>query len=220
MNLYELRQNVRTNIGEIQAGYWSDSELNNNINKAIDDLNEAIQTVSKKKSLANFIITTDGNSNEYELPSDFKTLLTIKEQNNSINFIYLSMSNKKFQEVMDLGITNSSFSTCYYDIYSKNVNNTFNNYIKFSPKLSSGKIINIEYLSGIPNLYNENSDLGIYNSYKGYIIDKATYYSLLKGPSGNYQEFNQNSEIKLNRILSSIKENEFGTEFVEGYLED
>jgi len=220
MNLYELRQNVRTNIGEIQAGYWSDAEINNNINKAIDDLNEAIQTVSKKKSLSNFSITTDGSSNEYELPSDFKTIVTIKEQNNSINFIYYPMSYKKFQETMDLGLTNSSFSTCYYDIYSKNINNIFSNYIKFSPIPSANKIINIEYLSGIPNLYSDDNELGIYNSYKGYIIDKATYYTLLKGPSGNYQEFNQNSEIKLNRILSSIKENEFGSEFVEGYLED
>lgn len=220
MNLYELRQNVRTNIGEIQPGYWSDAEINNNINKAIDDLNEAIQTVSKKKSLSNFSITTNGSSNEYELPSDFKTLLTIKEQNNSINFIYYPMSYKKFQETIDLGLTNSSFSTCYYDIYSKKINNLSSNYIKFSPIPSANKIINIEYLSGIPNLYSDDADLGIYNSYKGYIIDKATYYTLLKGPSGNYQEFNQNSEIKLNRILSTIKENEFGSEFVEGYLED
>jgi len=220
MNLYELRQNVRTNIGEIQAGYWSDAEINNNINKAIDDLNEAIQTVSKKKSLSNFSIITNGSSNEYELPSDFKTLLTIKEQNNSINFIYYPMSYKKFQETIDLGLTNSSFSTCYYDIYSKKINNLSSNYIKFSPIPSANKIINIEYLSGIPNLYSDDADLGIYNSYKGYIIDKATYYTLLKGPSGNYQEFNQNSEIKLNRILSTIKENEFGSEFVDGYLED
>lgn len=219
MTLYELRTAVRDKIGEANEGFWSNREINDNINRAIDDLNDAIQTVNRKKAIKTYSITSDGTSEEYELPTDFKSLITIREQNNSINFIYLSMSSKRFQEALSLTLGNTSIYTCYYDIYSK-IGTTASNYIKFAPKLSSGKVINIEYLSGIPNLLTDNSDLGIYSIYKGYIIDKAIYYTLLKGPSGNYAEFNTNAEVKLNRILSTLQDNYFGSEFVEGYLED
>lgn len=220
MTLQDLITRVRYNIGELQEGYWNNSEIIININKAIDDLNFAIETVSKNKTLKNTVINTIAGQAEYQLPNDFSSLFTIKQTDGKILFNRITMTSQMFQDALNYTTDTSLFSSMYYDIYNKIVNGVSGKYIKFAPIPNTQLVIEIEYNSKIPNLSLYTDDLGIYDKYSGYIEDKATYYTLLKGPSGNYDEFNKNSEIKLNRILSALKDNEFKSEFVQGYLED
>lgn len=211
---------IRGYIGETTEGYWSNSEIINNINRAKDDLWEAIETVNKQFFLKSYLIQGDGNNN-YMLPDDFSSLESIRSVNNDISFLPTDMGYQKFQDVFDLTIGNSYFMTLYYDIVSRITNDGKSKwFIVFSPKLPIGKSVIIDYVSRPPDLVNANDNLGILDKYYGYILDKATYYTLLKGPSGEYDKWLQNSEIKLNRILSSIRLNNYKTEFVEGYLED
>lgn len=221
MTLAEARDKIRAIIAEPTPSFWSDEEINTALNLAKDDLQEAIMTTNKDMFSKNFLINTVEDENDYELPSDFRELKLIRDIDGyDIQFVQVDMSEKVFVEALNVQYKNDnpgSVVNVYYDVF-QDLDNKW--YLRIAPSLPSGIRIKIDYKAQIPDLKDDNDTFGALNDFMGYIIEKALYYVLSKGPSGDYQNHLNASEMKLNRILGSLRINTSGTEFVRGYLED
>lgn len=218
MQLSQARSRVRTKIGESEASFWSDTEINDNINTAKDDLQDAILTINEDIFQSTTTITTINGQNEYQLPADFKSIVSIRDLDNyDINFIRQSQGSKIFKDSLSSNVSNNESITEYYDVYQKSDGIW---YIIFAPAMVGDISIEIKYRARVPDLSNDTDTFLCLDNYVGYIIDKAVYYCLMKGPSGDYASYYNASEAKLNRIIGSIRPDNSGHTFVVGYLED
>lgn len=218
MTLSQARAKVRTRIGESNASFWEDSEINDNINTAKDDLQEALLTINEDLFQNTTTITTINAQTKYELPLDFDTLVSIRDLNDmDMYFTKMSQSSQTFKTALTADYQNNEGINEFYDIFQENDGKW---YIQFAPAMVGGINIEIKYRARISDLSSDSDTFGALDKYVGYIIDKAIYYCLMKGPSGDYNLWYNSSEAKLNRIIGSIRPDSSGNSFVTGYLEE
>lgn len=82
-NLGQIRANVRTEILEPTAGFWTDSEINRFINEACDDLTEAARVEAGPQS-----ITLVAGTDNYALAADFGRTRYVERETNVGSGLY------------------------------------------------------------------------------------------------------------------------------------
>lgn len=85
-NLGQIRTNVRTEILEPTAGFWSDSEINRFINEAADDLTEAARVEAGPQSIP-LVAGTDN----YALATDFGRTRYVERETNVGSGLYVPL---------------------------------------------------------------------------------------------------------------------------------
>lgn len=219
---------VRYRIGEATPSYWTDAELTSYLNDAKDDLQNAILTINKDFFQRTGSLAIVAGTNQYVLPSDFVRLKSIRASTSGLEMTSFIPMDRNTQAFLG-GLQNSAYSNSpyqfMYDIW-QNIDNPALGSLKgmnisFSPLPQSNLAVVIEYDAALADLASAGDSFDFLSPLMGYILDKATYYALSKGPAGDYQNYGSNAEIKLNRILAvASKVNQQGQEFVAGYCED
>ncbi len=223
MNLSQIRTRIRYRIGEDTEGFWSDVELNSYINDAKDDLFNAIMTLKKDIFIKTATLSFSANEKTKALPSDFSRLKSLRATTSGYESTTFSPKDlSTFEFIVGWDPLNSSAPPdVLFDVFQNmdDTNKAF--HLTISPTFPGGIAIEAKYHSFLPDYASDSDEVLFLNPHMGYIIDKATYYALSKGPSGDYENYARSSEARLNRILGNLgRLNAGGHEFVEGFLED
>lgn len=224
MTLGTARARIRYRINETTASYWTDAELNSYINDAKEDLYNSILTINKDFFEKKTTLTMVSGTAEYELPTDFQQVKSLRMSGAGYEDTMFKPMDRSTQAfLMGLNSMNVAASPyeVMYDTY-QNLDDTDKTwYIQFSPIPRSAQTIEMNYVAQLPDLSSDSDTFGFMAPFMGFILDKATYYALSKGPSGDYENYGRSSEAKLNRILGvAARSNKQGTEYVEGFMED
>ena len=218
LTLAQARTRIRYRIGESEASYWSDAELNSYINDSKDDLYNAIQTIKKDFFEKTYDLSVASGDYIKALPSTFGTLQVIYAS--GYEFISRPHSSFDFNLLQNNDLTTK---IVFYDIYHKQTNTdpvvTKGIYIEFSPKFTESVTIGLKYTAELPDLSGDSATFEFLEPMLGYILDRATYYALSKGPAGDYNNYKNEAEKKLNRILGVAGNlDNSSSEFVDGFL--
>lgn len=224
MTLAVALSRIRYRIGETTAGFWTDAELISYINDAKDDLYNAILTINKDYFEKSASVTVSAGTHKAELPSDFQRLKSIRMSTvgyEDTQFVPRDRNTQEFLSGLNSINTANSPYEVMYDIYQNLDDTDKTMYLDLSPIFMDARTLEVNYVAQLPDLTGTTDTFGFLAPFMGYILDKATFYALSKGPSGDYNNYANQAEMKLNRILGvASKSNQQGHEFVEGFLED
>lgn len=220
--LKNARDAVRDNIQEASAAFWSDAELNRYINRAKDDLATAISLVNENFFLESDTISVVAGTTKYELDAGFfrlKNIRTTTSGKEEMVWLPAKMNSKAFNDGLNAsysaGLENKMMYDIYHDISNKK------NYLYISPIPSGALTLNVDFISVVPDLSGDSDVFAIFDPYVGYIIDKATFYALSKGPSGDFKTPLKEANDKLEKIMTNCGRPQIkDSEFVDGFMED
>ena len=230
MTLATALLRIRYRIGESIPSYWSDSELTSYINDAKDDLFNAILTINKDFFEKSCTITTSTTTNRILLPTDFQRLKLLRMITPGLEAVIFSPMDRSLAS-FQVNLASNPYSNqpyqYFYDVWQcldvpgQGQPNFLGWNLELSPAPNAAYSINLVYGAQLPDLVSPADTFSFMDPFTGFILDKATYYALSKGPSGDYQNYGSQAEMKLNRILAvASKTATQGAEFVQGFLED
>jgi hypothetical protein len=224
MTLATALARIRYRIGETTEGFWTDAELTSYINDAKDDLYNAIMTINKDYFEKNVTLSVAAGGKQVELPSDFQRLKSLRMSTPGYEDTQMVPRDRNTQEfLMGLNTVNTANSPyeIMYDIFQNLDDTDKTMYLALSPIFQDARTLEMNYGCQLPDLSGLSDTFGIMAPHMGFILNKATYYALSKGPSGDYQNYANQAEAELNRILGVLaNNNQQGHSFVEGFLED
>lgn len=228
--LAQARTRIRYRIGEETEGFWKDVELNSYINDAKDELFNAILTINKNFFGRETTIQTSASTNRILLPADFQRLKGLRMLTPGLEATVFTPENRNSPLFSALS-ANSAYSNQPYqylydtfeciDEAGENEPNYKGWNLVLAPAPNAVYSIALSYFAQLPDLADDADEFSFMAPFLGYILDKATYFALSKGPSGDYGNYNTSAEAKLNRILAVASRPQLqGAEFVHGFLED
>ena len=230
MTLLQARTRIRYRIGEEEESFWKNVELNSYINDAKDDLYNAILTINKDFFQKSATIQTSTVTNRILLPADFQRLKVLRMLTPGFKatmFVPVDRNNPLFiASLANVAYSNQPYQYMYdvydcIDVPAQGEPDWRGWNLALSPAPNAVLSIGLEYFAQLPDLAQDTDTFSFMNPFTGYILDKATYYALSKGPSGDYGNYQTSAETKLNRILGvASKPTTQGAEFVQGFLED
>lgn len=220
--LKNARDAVRDNIQESSEAFWTDAELNRYINRAKDDLYTSISLVNENFFLESGTVSVVAGTTKYELSAGFfrlKNIRTTTAGKEEMVWLPAKINSKAFNDGLNASYSNSIENKMMYDTYHDVSNKK--NYLIVSPIPADSFAINVDYISVVPDLTSDSDVFAIFDPFVGYIIDKATYYALSKGPSGDFNTPLKESARKLEDIKTNCGRPQIkDPEFVDGFMED
>lgn len=222
MNLLEARNAVRSNIGETEESFWTDTELNRYLNQAQRDLYNAVRSVKSDFFIKSIPLSVSNGDSEVNLPSDFAAVKSLRITDagyNDVIFYPLDRSNEEFIYGLSSEVTISNPSRIFFDVYLDTSSTSPQMKIIFSPIFRDNFNIELIYISTLSDLSNDNDNFMFPAFCDSYIINKATSYALSKGPSGDYGNYQSLARENLSAILDTVRTlNRMGNEYVNDFL--
>lgn len=223
-----IRGSVRFRIEETTAAYWTEIEINEYINKAKDDLYNAICLVNEDFFLESEDIAVVAGDYKVAMAANYfrtKTLRCTTSGYEDIIFSRKDHGSNEFKSGLNSSLVVSNPANFLYDISCDITNQR--HYLHLSPIVRNSLTIKHNYIAMIADISTaagagpDALTFPIQDTFVGYIVDRAAGYALKKGPSGDFKTCDNDAAGKLAMILTNVgRRNLGGHEFVEGFMED